>query len=137
MIQWSLTVTNVVHELLPLHCYPFIDVFMRSNLMGYFGTQGGSRPTRQISIVYIVWSMRTFPRAMDLPFGKCAHKSFTGCVRLASLGHPRCVAVFFFRTNVGNYLHTFVLGKKPATNRGRPGEANRTHPYKNYVYDAN
>ena len=32
-----------------------------------------------------------------------------GCVRLASLDQPRCVAVFFFRTNVGNYLHTFVL----------------------------
>ena len=34
-----------------------------------------------------------------------------GCVRLASLGRPRCVTVAFFfpRMNVGNYLHTFVL----------------------------
>ena len=51
-----------------------------------------------------------------------------GYVRLASLGRPRCVAVFFSRTNVGNYLHTFVLGKKNATRRGRPREAKRTHP---------
>ena len=35
---------------------------------------------------------------------------------------------FFSRTNVGNYLHTFVLGKKPVTHRGRPREAKRTHP---------
>ena len=36
---------------------------------------------------------------------------------------------FCSRTNYGNYLHTFVLGrKKNATHRGRPGEAKRTHP---------
>ena len=29
---------------------------------------------------------------------------------------------------MGNYLHTFVLEKKPATHRGRPVEAIRTHP---------
>ena len=40
-----------------------------------------------------------------------------GCVRLAALGLPRCVAVFFPRTNVGNYLHTFVLERKNATQR--------------------
>ena len=53
-----------------------------------------------------------------------------GCVRLASLGWPRCVACFFSRTNVGNYRHTFVLKKKNATHRGRPREAKRTHPIK-------
>ena len=51
-----------------------------------------------------------------------------GCVRLAPLGRPWCVAFFFSRTNVGNYLHTFVLEKKPVTRRGRPREAKRTHP---------
>ena len=52
-----------------------------------------------------------------------------GCVRLAPLSLPRCVAVFFLsRTNVGNYLHTFVLEKKNSTPRGRPREAKRTHP---------
>ena len=40
-----------------------------------------------------------------------------GCVRLASLGRPLCVAVFFPRTNVGNYLYTFVLEKENATHR--------------------
>ena len=50
-----------------------------------------------------------------------------GCVRLAPLGLPRCVTVFLSRTNVGNYLHTFVL-EKTATRRGRPREAERTHP---------
>ena len=56
---------------------------------------------------------------------------YIGCVRLAPLGLPRCVAGFFFlsRTNVGNYLHTFVLGKKNSTHRGRPREAKRTHPF--------
>ena len=51
-----------------------------------------------------------------------------GCVRLASLGRARCVAVLSSRTNVGNYLHTFVLGKKTATHRVRPRESKRTHP---------
>ena len=51
----------------------------------------------------------------------------SGCVRLASPGRPRCMAGFFSRMNVANYLHTFVLGKKNATHWGRPGEANRTH----------
>ena len=41
-----------------------------------------------------------------------------GCVRLASLRRPRCVAGFFPRKNVGNYLHTFVLEKNP---RHTPG----------------
>ena len=53
---------------------------------------------------------------------------YYGCVRLASLGRPRYVAVVFSRTNVGNYLHTFVLEKENATHRGRPGEAKRKHP---------
>ena len=54
--------------------------------------------------------------------------SYIGSVRLASLGQPRCVAFFFSRTSMGNYLHTFVLEKENATHRGQPGEANRTHP---------
>ena len=53
---------------------------------------------------------------------------YIGCVRLASLGRPRCVTGFFPRTNVGNYLHTFVLEKNNAIHRGRPREAKRTHP---------
>ena len=50
----------------------------------------------------------------------CQKDSVTviGCVRLAPLGRPPCVAFFFTRTNVGNYLHTLVLGKK---NRHTPG----------------
>ena len=49
-----------------------------------------------------------------------------GCVRLAALGLPRCVAVLFSRTNVDNYLHTFVLERKNATRpRGPPREAKR------------
>ena len=51
-----------------------------------------------------------------------------GCVRLASLGQPRCVAFFFSWTNVGNYLHMFVLETKHATHRGRPRGAKRMHP---------
>ena len=48
-----------------------------------------------------------------------------GCVRLASLGRARCVAVLSSRTNVGNYLHTFVLGKKPShTGVVDPGKLN-------------
>ena len=39
--------------------------------MGYFETLGGSRLTGSISIVYMVLSMRTLPRTMDLP-GKSA-----------------------------------------------------------------
>ena len=35
---------------------------------------------------------------------------------------------------MGNYLHTFVLEKKPATHRGRPGGAKRTHPKLSYMY---
>ena len=33
--------------------------------MGDFETLGGSRLTRLIAIVYVVLSMRTFPRTMD------------------------------------------------------------------------
>ena len=44
--------------------------------------------------------------------------TYIGCVRLAPLGRPRCVAVFFSRTNVGKYLHTFILEKN---NRQTPG----------------
>ena len=40
-------------------------------------------------------------------------------------GMWRC---FFSRTNVGNYLHTFVLEKENATHQGQPREAKRTHP---------
>ena len=52
----------------------------------------------------------------------------TGCVRLAFLGQPRCVAVFSSRTNVGNYLYTFVLGEKPSHTGVDPGKLiERTH----------
>ena len=44
---------------------------------------------------------------------------------------PVCVG-FFSRTNVGNYLHTFVLEKENATHRDRPREAKRTHPMEMY-----
>ena len=51
-----------------------------------------------------------------------------GCVRLASLGRPRCLAVFSSRTNVGNYLYTFVLGEKPSHTGVDPGKLiERTH----------
>ena len=51
-----------------------------------------------------------------------------GSIRLASLGQPRCVAVFFSRTNVGNYLHTFVLEKNTPHTGVDPGKLNeRTH----------
>ena len=51
-----------------------------------------------------------------------------GCVCLAPLGRPQCVVFIFTKTNVGNYLHTLVLGKENATHWGRPREAKRTHP---------
>ena len=51
------------------------------------------------------------------------------CVRLAyPWVNPGVWRFFFYRTTVGNYLHTFVLDQKKATHRGRPGEAKRTHP---------
>ena len=72
---------------------------------------------------------------LDLYSAKTLHRPIfsesskpNGCVRLASLGRPRCMAVFSPRTNVCNYLHTFVLEKKTVTHRGRPREAKRTHP---------
>ena len=47
---------------------------------------------------------------------------YNGCVRFASLGRPRCVAVFFFQDERG-FLSAHVRpGKKLATHRGRPGE---------------
>ena len=63
----------------------------------------------------------------DINFSLCVVTSYSfkphhfyiiGCVRLASLGRPRCVNFFFSRTYVENYLHTFVLGGK---NRHTPG----------------
>ena len=48
-------------------------------------------------------------------------KHVYGCVRLASLGRPRyvCGGFFYPRTNVGNYLQTFIL--KIKKNRHTPG----------------
>ena len=45
-------------------------------------------------------------------------------------GSTLVFGIFFSRTNVGNYLHTFVLEKENATHRGRPRKAKRTHPVK-------
>ena len=36
---------------------------------------------------------------------------------------------------MGNYLHTFILDKKYATNRSRHGEAKRTHSLTHYLQD--
>ena len=55
--------------------------------------------------------------------------SHRGCVRLASQGRPRCVAVSFSRTNVGNYLHTFVLEKNPPHTGVDPGKLNERTLY--------
>ena len=63
----------------------------------------------------------------------CYHSSqYIGCVRLASLCRPRCVAFFFSRTNVCIYPHS-SWEKKFATHRGLPKEAKRTHPYRSRV----
>ena len=56
-------------------------------------------------------------------------KPICGCVHLASLGRPRRVAIFFFRTNVGNYLPTFVLEKITPPHTGvAPGKLNERTP---------
>ena len=56
------------------------------------------------------------------------NRKHNGCVRLASLGRPRCVAVFFpGRTWV--IICTRLSWKKThATHRGRPRGAKRMHP---------
>ena len=66
----------------------------------------GSRLTK---LIHCYWKCEHAPNDVNL-----------GCVRLAYLGRPRCVAGFFFcRTNV--------------THWGRPREAKRTHPKKVYL----
>ena len=53
------------------------------------------------------------------------HTRFIHWVRSFSFpGSTRCVAVFFSRTNVGSYLHTFVLEKTPPHTGVDPGKLN-------------
>ena len=58
--------------------------------------------------------------------------------RVRSFSFPGSTPVcFFFRTNVGNYLHTFVLAKKKTPHIGvDPGKLNeRTHPLLSCIFD--
>ena len=51
-----------------------------------------------------------------------------GCIRLASLGRPRCVVRFFFQDERVQIITHIRPRKKNATHRGRLMEAKRTHP---------
>ena len=56
------------------------------------------------------------------------YKCYIGCVRLASLGRPRCVTFSFSQDERVQIITHVRPGKKNATHRGRPREAKRTHP---------
>ena len=87
--------------------------------MSFQGLTGSA--IRALLVERVTWG---WPEVHDVTTDK-ERAPIYGCVRLASLGRPRCGGFFLQDERVQIIKKN---GKKTATHRGRPREAKRTHP---------